>query len=52
MWAMACGTLLLGYTFWGAFSSQEAAMKYAQRIEGECFLIRIHMVIQEEDIKG
>lgn len=49
MWAVACGTLLAGYTFWGVFVTQIDAMKFAKRVEGECFLVRIHMVVEEEE---
>ena len=52
MWAIACGTILLGYTFWGVFPTQIDAMEYAERMEGECFLVRIHLVIEEEEPKG
>lgn len=52
MWAIACGTLLAGYTFWGVFTTEIEAMEYAKRAEGECFLVRIHMVIQEEEPKA
>ena len=44
MWTVACGTLLAGYTFWGAFTTLAAARKYAKRVEGECFIVKIHMV--------
>ena len=48
MWTVACGTLLLGYTFWGLFPTLEEAREYAETItEEERFLVRIHAIPEE-----